>query len=151
MILIAGAFIINYAVTAEQMDKLLAGWAASQQLSPVAFLLTVNVIFLLLGCILDTGILLFVLVPVLLPTVKLLGIDPVFFGVVMIVNLMIGLITPPYGMLLFVLSALTKSPLGPIVKAVWPFLAALVFALALMILIPEIVLFLPKLAGYGKS
>jgi TRAP-type C4-dicarboxylate transport system permease large subunit len=64
---------------------------------------------------------------------------------------MIGLITPPYGMLLFVLSALTKTPLGPIVRAIWPFLLALVVALFLMIFIPDIVMLLPKLAGYGKT
>ncbi|HEY7608925.1 MAG TPA: TRAP transporter large permease, partial [Alphaproteobacteria bacterium] len=89
MLLIAAAFIINYAVTAEQLDQALAAWIKRMEFSATGFMLAITVLFIILGCLIDTGTLLLVLVPVLLPTVKALGIDPVYFGVVVIVNLMI--------------------------------------------------------------
>ena len=104
---------------------------------------------LLLGCLLDTGTLLLVVVPVLLPSVAALGIDPVHFGVVVVVNLMIGLVTPPFGLLLFVLGRLVDVPFGETVRHVWPFLIALVVALALITYIPAITLALPRLFGFA--
>jgi C4-dicarboxylate transporter, DctM subunit len=148
MLLIAAAFVINYAVTAEQLDQALAGWITRRELSPLGFMLVITVLFIILGCLIDTGTLLLVLVPVLLPTVKALGIDPVYFGVVIIVNLMIGLVTPPFGMVLFVLAGLTKTPLAAVSREVIVFCAALVAALFLMVLVPGTVLWLPRLFGY---
>lgn len=150
MLLIAGAFIINYAVTSEQLDSTLAQWIGGMKLSQLEFLLLINLVFLLLGCLLDTGTLLLVFVPILMPTVKLLNIDPVHFGVMIIVNIMIGLITPPFGMLLFVLSGLAGTKIREIVAEIWPFVVALVAALLAVTLIPETVLWLPKMFGYGK-
>lgn len=149
MLLIAAAFIINYAVTAEQIDQQLAAWIKTMNLSPLEFMLMINVLFIVLGCLIDTGTLLLVLVPVLLPTVKALGIDPVYFGVVIIVNLMIGLVTPPFGMVLFVLSGLTKTPLAEVSREVIVFCGALIAALLLMVLVPGTVLWLPRMFGYG--
>ncbi len=149
MLLIAGAFIINYAVTTEKLDAGLARWIQELALTPVQFLLVVNLVFLVLGCLLDTGTLLLVLVPVMLPAVNLLGIDLVHFGVVIIVNLMIGLVTPPYGMLLFVLSALSGVPLREVIAEIWPFVAALVAVLFLITLVPGTVLWVPRLFGYA--
>lgn len=151
MLLIAGAFIINYAVTAEQLDAALAQWIGGMRLSQIEFLLLVNVVFLLLGCFLDTGTLLLVFVPILLPTIKLLGIDPVHFGVMIIVNIMVGLITPPFGMLLFVLSGLANINIRDIVRDIWPFVFALIAALLLISLVPDIVLWLPRSLGYGAG
>jgi len=148
ILLIAGAFFVNYAVTAERLDRELAGWIVGQELSPLAFLLVVNVVFLLLGCLIDTGTLLLVVVPVLLPSVTALGIDPVHFGVVVVVNLMIGLITPPFGLLLFVLGRLIDVPLMPVVRALWPFLIALVVVLIAITYVPVISLGLPRLFGF---
>lgn len=148
MLLIAAAFIVNYAVTAEQLDQALAGWIKGMELTPLGFMLAVTLLFILLGCVIDTGTLLLVLVPVLLPTVKTLGIDPVYFGVVVIVNLMIGLVTPPFGMVLFVLSGLTKTPLAEVSREVLVFCGALIAALLLMVLAPGTVLWLPRLFGY---
>ena len=149
MILIAGAFVVNYAVTAEQLAQVLVGWIQSQDLTAVQFLLLANLMFLLLGCMLDTGVLLLVVLPVLMPAVRLLEIDPVHFGVVAIVNFMIGLITPPYGLLLFVMSSLAVVPLKDIMAQVWKFLIPLVLVLLLLVLFPSLVLWLPRLAGYG--
>ena len=149
MILIAGAFVVNYAVTAEQLAQVLVGWIQSQDLTAVQFLLLANLMFLLLGCMLDTGVLLLVVLPVLMPAVRLLEIDPVHFGVVAIVNFMIGLVTPPYGLLLFVMSSLAVVPLKNIMAQVWKFLIPLVLVLLLLVLFPSLVLWLPRLAGYG--
>ena len=149
MILIAGAFVVNYAVTAEQLAQVLVGWIQSQDLTAVQFLLLANLMFLLLGCMLDTGVLLLVVLPVLMPAVRLLEIDPVHFGVVAIVNFMIGLVTPPYGLLLFVMSSLAVVPLKDIMAQVWKFLIPLVLVLLLLVLFPSLVLWLPRLAGYG--
>lgn len=149
MILIAGAFVVNYAVTAEQLAQVLVNWIQAQHLDALEFMLLANVMFLLLGCILDTGVLLLVVLPVLMPSVRLLEIDPVHFGVVAIVNFMIGLITPPYGLLLFVLSSLASVPLREIMGQIWKFLIPLVLVLLLLVLFPQLVLWLPRLAGYG--
>src|SRR6185369_2257029 len=125
-----------YAVTAEQLDQALAAWIKRMDLSPLAFMLMINVLFIVLGCLIDTGTLLLVLVPVLLPTVRALGIDLVYFGVVIIVNLMIGLVTPPFGMVLFVMTALTKARLGEVSREILIFAAALIVALFVMVLVP---------------
>jgi TRAP-type C4-dicarboxylate transport system permease large subunit len=118
------------------------------QLSPIAFLLFANLVLLILGCFLEGTTILLVIVPVLLPTAAALGVDPVHFGVVAVVNIMIGLITPPYGLLLFMMVRIAEVPLKDLVREVMPFLGAMIVALGLMTFIPEIVLFLPKLLGY---
>lgn len=145
---ICGAFILNYALAAEQVPGIVARWFASLALTPTAFLLAVNVLFLVLGCLFDTTTLLLVLVPLLLPVAKSLGVDLVHFGVVVVVNMMIGLITPPYGVLLFILGGLTRTPVYAIVRELVPFIAALVVVLFLITLVPALVLALPQLAGY---
>ncbi len=91
---------------------------------------------------------LLVLVPIILPAVKALGIDLVHFGVVIVVNMRIGLITPPYGVLLFVINGLTGIPLREIIREIWVFIAILIAALVLMFLFPDIVLWLPRTLGY---
>jgi len=150
LLMICGAFAVNYAVTAEQLDKALAAWIAGLGLRPLPFLVLVNLVFLILGCIIDATTMLLVLVPVLLPSVAALGIDPVYFGVVIVINITIGLVTPPYGLLLFVLAALTKIPLREIVRESWGLIGALVASLALMVAFPGLVLWLPRVFGYVR-
>jgi len=116
--------------------------------SPLVFLIGVNVLFLLLGCVLDATTIILVIIPLFLPTCRELGIDLVHFGVVAVVNCMIGLITPPYGILLFVINAVTQIPLREIIGEIWAFLGVLIVALACLILFPGIVLWLPRLFGY---
>ena len=148
MLLIAGAFIVNYAITNEQVADHLARLFQSAQLSKVEFLLLVNAAFLILGCFLDTAVLLLVFVPVLLPSARALGVDLVHFGVVVTVNMMIGMITPPYGLLLLVMSSLVKVPIGEIVRAIWQFIVPLVIVLFVLIAVPETVIWLPHLFGF---
>ena len=102
----------------------------------------------MLGCLLEGTTILLVIVPVFIPTAKALGIDLVHFGVVVVVNIMIGLITPPYGLLLFIMSAISGAPLRAIVRDTLPFLWAMLVALAMITFVPETVLWLPRLLGY---
>lgn len=148
--IIAGAFVLNYAFASEGVAQRLADWVSAQELSPLAFLLLVNVVFLVLGCFLDTAVMLLVFVPMFLPTAKALGVDLVHFGVVVIVNMMIGLITPPFGLLLYVTNALVGIPIRDMLREGWPFLVALLVLLLAITVFPQLVLWLPGTMGYGK-
>jgi tripartite ATP-independent transporter DctM subunit len=148
MMLIASSFIVNYAITSEQVAVQLAATIASLNLSAIVFMLLVNVMFLILGTVLDGAVMLLVFVPVLLPTVNALGIDLVQFGVVVILNFMIAMITPPYGLILFVLGSLTGVPMKEINREIWQFCIPLSVVMFLMIFFPSITLWLPRQFGY---
>jgi len=148
-ILIGGALVFNYVVTIENIPADLSAFLADYELSAVTFLLMVNIILLILGCLLEGITILLVIVPIFIPMAQALGIDMVHFGVVVVVNLMIGLITPPYGLLLFVVGSIAEAPLLAIIRDVLPFLAALLCALAIITFVPEVVLWLPRLLGYN--
>ena len=147
-VILAGSFMLNYALTAEAVPQALAQWVSAQGLSRTGFLLLVNLLFLALGCVLDVSVLLLVFVPMLLPAARLLGIDLVHFGVLVVLNMMIGLIHPPFGMLLFVTKALTGIPIGAMMKEGWPFLLMLLGLLLAITFFPPIVLWLPQTMGY---
>ena len=147
-VILAGSFMLNYALTAEAVPQALAQWVSAQGLSSTGFLLLVNLLFLALGCVLDVSVLLLVFVPMLLPAARLLGIDLVHFGVLVVLNMMIGLIHPPFGMLLFVTKALTGIPIGAMMKEGWPFLLMLLGLLLAITFFPPIVLWLPQTMGY---
>ncbi len=149
MLLIASAFILNYAITNERLAASLVTMIASQELSALQFMLMVNVFFLILGCFLDGSVMMLVFVPLLVPSARALGIDLTYFGIIVTLNFMIGLITPPYGLLLFVMSSLTKVPLMAIVREVWPFVLALGGVLLVLTYFPAITLALPRLFGYN--
>jgi TRAP-type C4-dicarboxylate transport system permease large subunit len=127
----------------------MAAWVDNLHLSRLQFLFMVNALFLILGCFLDVSVLLLVFVPMLLPAAKLLGVDLVHFGVLVVLNMMIGLIHPPFGMLLFVTKALTGIPIGDMMREGWMFLVMLLGLLVAMTIFPEIVLWLPRTMGYG--
>lgn len=146
--LIAGALVFNYVVTAENIPQALRIYLAEYNLTPLQFLLLVNVILLLLGALLEGTAILLIIVPVFIPTATALGIDPVHFGVVAVVNIMIGLVTPPYGMLIFVMQSITRAPLRAIMTDLFPMIATLLFALGLITLFPDLVLWLPRQFGY---
>ena len=148
MMLIASSFIVNYAITSEQVAVQLAAYIASLNLSAIVFMLLVNVMFLILGTVLDGAVMLLVFVPVLLPSVNALGIDLVQFGVVVILNFMIAMITPPYGLILFVLGSLTGVPMKEINREIWQFCIPLSMVMFLMIFFPSITLWLPRQFGY---
>ncbi|MCC0035304.1 MAG: TRAP transporter large permease [Hoeflea sp.] len=147
-LVIGGALILNYVVASENIPNLVAQSLVGLDVSPLTFLIGVNILFLLLGCVLDATTIILVIIPLFLPACSELGIDLVHFGVVAVVNCMIGLITPPYGILLFVINAVTRIPLREIIGEIWAFLAVLILALAALILFPGIVLWLPRMFGY---
>jgi C4-dicarboxylate transporter DctM subunit len=146
--LIAGAIVFNYVITVENIPRTISAVLKAYELSPVTFLLLANLLLLLLGCFLEGTTILLIIVPVMLPTAQALGIDPVHFGVVAVVNIMIGLITPPYGLLLFMMVKIADVPLKDLVRDILPFLGVMIAALALITFVPELVLFLPRLFGY---
>jgi tripartite ATP-independent transporter DctM subunit len=146
--LIAAAMAFNYVITVENIPKTLAIMLKGYELTPFTFLLLANLILLVLGCFLEGTTILLIIVPVLLPTAQALGVDPVHFGVIAVVNIMIGLCTPPYGLLLFMMVKIAEVPLQDIVREVMPFLAVMIGALALITFIPGLALFLPRLMGY---
>jgi tripartite ATP-independent transporter DctM subunit len=148
-IILAGSFMLNYAFTAEGVPQAMAAWVDGLKLSQLQFLFMVNALFLIMGCFLDVSVLLLVFVPMLLPAAKLLGVDLVHFGVLVVLNMMIGLIHPPFGMLLFVTKALTGIPIGEMMKEGWPFLVLLILLLVAITVFPQIVLWLPQTMGYG--
>jgi tripartite ATP-independent transporter DctM subunit len=147
-LVIGSALIFNYIVAVENVPNSIASLIAYLDLPPLSFLLFANLLFLLLGCVLDASTIILVIVPLFVPACRALGIDLVHFGVVTVVNCMIGLITPPYGMLLFVINGATGIPVKDIVREGVPFFLALLVSLAALILFPELVLWLPRQFGY---
>ena len=148
-LVIGGALILNFIVVSENIPGMMSAYLTGIDVHPLVFLLAVNVLILLLGCVLDATTIILVIVPLFIPTCQALGIDLVHFGVLVVVNSMIGLITPPYGILLFVINAVTGIPLREIIGEIWAFLGVLILALLALILFPDLVLFLPRLFGYS--
>ncbi|MGH6962691.1 MAG: TRAP transporter large permease [Dongiaceae bacterium] len=147
-ITIAGALAMNWVVAAEQIPSFIGEWMLRLDVSPMVFLLLVNLLILVLGCFLDTLLMLLVIVPILMPAVRALGIDPVHFGVTAVVNMMIGLVTPPMGQLLFLISGVSGIELHLIMKELWQFLIVLIILLFVLVFVPELTLWLPEQMGY---
>ena len=146
--LIAGALVFNYVITVENIPQSVSAVLKTYELTPLLFLLIVNLMLLLLGCFLEGSTIILVVLPVMLPTAQALGIDPVHFGVVAVFNIMLGLVTPPYGLLLFMMTKIADISLTALTREVLPFLAVMIAALALITLLPDAVLWLPRRAGY---
>jgi TRAP-type transport system large permease protein len=147
-LVIGSALIFNYIVSTERIPETLSQFMIGLELSKAGFLAFTMVLFLFLGFFLDATTIILVVIPLFLPTARALGIDLVHFGVVSVVNCMIGLITPPYGILLFVVNGTTGIPIKDIVRESVPFLIALLIALLAIVIFPELVLWLPRLLGY---
>lgn len=144
MSLLAGSFVLNYVITLEQIPSLLLRVFDNFDLSATALLLLINLLFLILGMFLDASVLLLVAVPLVFPIVQAAGINPIHFGVVIVLNIMIGLVTPPVGVLLFIVKGFVKASLTEIVRENAPFLIVLILVLLLIVLIPDLVLWLPQ-------
>lgn len=148
VMIIAGAFMFSYVIAIERLPNTLVAWVTGLEIPATAFLLLINLIILLLGMIMPAATILLVIIPILAPATLAMGIDPVHFGVVIVINTMIGLITPPYGVLVFVTSAVNEIDAWSIIREILPYIAVLLACLLLLTLVPEIVLFLPKAFGY---
>ena len=144
MLIIGSATAFGYALAILEAPAQLAAMITSATDNPIFVLLIVNVILLLLGTFMDMSPLIVITTPILLPVVMSVGVDPVHFGIIMMLNLGIGLVTPPIGSVLFVGAAVGKIPVEQAVKSIWPFYFALVVALMIITFIPEVSLALPN-------
>ena len=145
MILIGFAASFGYIMTLMQIPTMITGMFTSVSDNKYVVLLMINILLLVLGTLMDMAPLILIMTPILLPIVKTLGVDPVHFGMIMMVNLGMGLITPPVGGVLFVGAAVAKLPIEQVVKALIPFFFALLFVLALVTYVPALSLWLPGL------
>ena len=147
-LVIGSALIFNYIVAIENIPQTLSQFMVGLELTRAGFLAFTMVLFLLLGCVLDATTIILVIIPLFLSTARALGVDLIHFGVIAVVNCMIGMITPPYGMLLFVVNGTTGIPIKDIVREGMPFLYALLLALLAIVVFPDLVLALPRMFGY---
>lgn len=145
MFIVGGAKVFGWMLTNLRIPQQLANAVISATMSPTLFLLVVNVLFLIAGTMVNASSAIVILCPIVLPIALSLGIDPVFFGVLMVVNLAIGCITPPVGLDLFVASAITKVSIDRLIKATMPYLAVLIVDLIVLTYVPDIIMFLPRL------
>jgi tripartite ATP-independent transporter DctM subunit len=147
LLILGAANLMGQVLAREQVSRVLGQWLTELTDNPIVFLLVLNVILLLLGTFLEAPPVILVLVPVLMPIAAQFGIDPVHLGVVMILNLMIGSLTPPVGAVLFVVGSITRQPMGVVFRGVLPFLIPLVAVLLLLTVFPQIVTIVPDLLG----
>lgn len=148
-IMIGAAACINYIVAIEQISPAIANLITGLTENKYTFLFIVNVAILILGMFIDTSVIQMIFVPLLLPIAIALGVDLLHFGLVVIFNMMIGLCTPPFGMLLFITSGVSGTPLKDIVKEIWWPIVVMVAVLAIITYIPDVVLYLPRMfMGY---
>lgn len=146
-LLVGAAYVFSYIVAIEHIPDTVAVFLLGVTDNKYLLLLIINIVFLILGMFVDTMCIILVFIPIVLPLVLELGIDPVHFGVVITLNMMIGLSTPPFGMLLFVVSGISGTPLKRVIKEIMPMLMVLFFVLIIVTYIPPIVTFIPSLMG----
>jgi tripartite ATP-independent transporter DctM subunit len=146
-IIIGAAAVISYIVAREQIATNLGKWIISISDNKYFFLFLTNVVILLLGMFMDTATIQLIFVPILIPVAKTLGIDLIHFGVVVTFNMMVGLCTPPFGMLLFITSSISGTPLKDIVREIMPQIAVMIIVLVILTYIPPVVTFIPQLFG----
>jgi len=148
LIIVAMSAAFAWVLTVSRVPQDLTAWIVGLQLSPLAFLFAVNVLLLVFGIFIEPLPGIVVLVPILAPIAHALGINDLQFGIIVIVNLTMGMITPPVGGLLFVTSVVARVPLAKLVSELWPFLAAQIVVLALLSVVPQISTILPAAFGY---
>lgn len=144
-IIVATAFGISFVVTYERIPNIIATYLINITTNKYLFLFIINISFIILGMFINISTITLVFIPIVLPLIESLGIDLVHFGVVIVLNMMIGLSTPPYGGLLFVTSAISGTPIKSIMKEMFPMLLVMYAVLFLITYIPQIVLFIPNL------
>lgn len=145
--IIAAASIFSYILTIEQVPAMLTNLFLDNVHNRYLALLLINLILLVVGMFMETMASLTVLTPILLPVAVSFGVHPVHFGIIMILNLMIGLLTPPVGTVLYVLAGLSDVSFEKIAKAILPYVGVLMVVLLILTFVPELVLFLPRLMG----
>jgi len=147
MFIVGGANLFGWILTNAQVPHKVAIFMTSISTNPIIFLMLVNLLLLFVGTLVNASAAVVILVPILFPVAMSFDINPVFFGVLMIVNLAIGCITPPVGLDLFVVSGITRLPMEKITKAIFPYLIVLIIDLVIITYFPQIILFIPHLLG----
>lgn len=147
MFIIANAMLFAHVLTTEQIPQTITAWVIEMGLQPWQFLLVVNIVLLIAGAFMEPSAIILILAPILFPIAIQLGIDPIHLGIIMVVNMEIGLITPPVGLNLFVTSAVTGMPLTQVIRAAWPWLMLLLSFLMVITYIPAVSLALPTWLG----
>ena len=150
MVTVASAQLFGWITAAEGLGNDIGRWLTAFTTNPYVILLVINIVLLLLGMLMEPIPVMLLTVPILFPVVTKLGIDPVHFGVVVTLNLMIGCLTPPVGINLFLASVISGVPVMRVARASSPFIVVLLIVLALITYIPELVLWLPQLIAGGK-
>jgi len=144
-VLLALGGLLSYFITLAQVPNQILGFLSAVEAGPIMFLLVVNVAFLIAGMFIDPNSALLILVPPLYPVAMAMGIDPIHFGMIVTLNITIGMITPPFGLDLFVASSTLGKPVMTIISGIWPFVIANLVALAIITYVPSISTFLPNL------
>lgn len=147
MVIVASASLLGYILAKERLPQMLTEFIFSVTSSPTMFLALVALLMLVLGTVIDATAVLVLVVPILLPIAVSYGIDPIVLGVLMIVSLMIGLLTPPVGTVLFVTAFVSKTRIGEVFKGSLPFLIPSVAVTVLVIFFPDAVMWLPEAVG----
>ncbi len=147
MFIIANAMLFAHVLTTEQIPQQITAWVVEMSLQPWQFLLVVNIVLLIAGAFMEPSAIILILAPILFPIAVQLGIDPIHLGIIMVVNMEIGLITPPVGLNLFVTSAVTGMKLTEVIKAAWPWLMLLLSFLMIITYVPAVSLALPTWLG----
>ncbi|TNC64244.1 TRAP transporter large permease [Rubellimicrobium roseum] len=147
LFIVTAASIFAWLLTVSQAAQLLSAWIFALTDTPWVFLILVNLLLLIVGCFLDTIAAITLFVPILLPVATQFGIDPIHFGLILTLNLMIGLLTPPLGMIIFVLARISKMSVERTTMAILPWLVPLFLALIAITFIPQLTLWLPAAAG----
>ncbi|MDK2879423.1 MAG: hypothetical protein PWR06_2139 [Thermoanaerobacteraceae bacterium] len=150
MFIIATAQVFGWIMTSQRIPEAIAQGFISLSSNPYVILLLVNILLLIVGCFMETNAAIIILAPIFIPLMIKIGVDPILFGIIMVVNLAIGMVTPPLGVNLFVACGIGKLTLERISKAVVPFILAMVAALLLITYVPDISMFLPRMLMGGK-
>lgn len=145
MFIIAVASLFGWVLVRAGIHQILSSVLTNEALSVVAVLALINVALLIFGCVIEGNAAILIFAPLLLPTVTDLGVDPIHFGIIMVFNLMLGLITPPVGMSLFIVSEISRDSVFAVVNVIWPFLIAGLFTLIVITYWPPLTLFLPSI------
>jgi C4-dicarboxylate transporter DctM subunit len=145
--IITNAVMFSYLMTSEQIPQELAAWMLDKGLGVVAFLLFVNIVLLLAGNVMEPSSIVLIMAPILFPVAMKLGIDPIHFGIMMVVNMEVGMCHPPVGLNLYVASGITKMGITELTIAVWPWLLTMLVFLVIVTYWPWLTLFLPRALG----
>jgi TRAP-type C4-dicarboxylate transport system permease large subunit len=145
LIIVAAASLFGWILAVERVPQAFTQWFRGFEGQPWMLLLVVNLIFLIAGLFIDTATAILLLVPIVAPPVMMAGVDPVQLGIVVVFNLMLGTITPPFGLSLFLVSTIAEVPMLALLRAALPFYPPLLVTLALLSTIPEISLWIPRM------